>query len=147
MSQKARRPESQKAAQLQIEWWPIGRPKPYPANARKLSSRAIETLAKSLKEFGWRQPIVVDVKDVIVAGHTRLMAAQALGMAQVPVHVARELTAAQIRAYRIMDNRSADETDWDMPTLEAELAELAALEDTAKERAANPARSLKAARV
>lgn len=116
------------APQLSIEWWPISRPKPYPANARKLSARAIETLAKSLKEFGWRQPIVVDVKDVIVAGHTRLMAAQASGMTQVPVHVARELTAAQIRAYRIMDNRSADETEWDMPTLETELAELAALE-------------------
>lgn len=124
--QKAQKPAA--PPQLNVEWWPISRPKPYPANARKLSSRAIETLAKSLKEFGWRQPIVVDVKDVIVAGHTRLLAALALGMTQVPVHVARELTAAQIRAYRIMDNRSADETEWDMPTLEAELAELAALE-------------------
>ena len=123
-NKKAGNPESQ----LSIEWWPIARPKPYAKNARTLSARAIETLAKSLKEFGWRQPIVVDVKDVIVAGHTRLLAAKSLGMTQVPVHVARELTAAQIRAYRIMDNRSADETDWDMPTLEAELAELAALE-------------------
>lgn len=113
---------------LSIEWWPIARPQPYPHNARKLSARAIETLAKSLKEFGWRQPIVVDKKDVIVAGHTRLLAAQACQMQTVPVHVARELTAPQIRAYRIMDNRSADETEWDMPTLEAELAELHSLE-------------------
>ncbi len=63
-----------------------------------------------------------------MAGHTRLLAAQAAEMTQVPVHVARELTAAQIRAYRIMDNRSADETEWDMPTLAAELKELHALE-------------------
>jgi DNA modification methylase len=116
------------ASTLAIEWWPISRPKPYPANARKLSARAVETLALSLKQFGWRQPIVVDVKDVIVAGHTRLLAAQAAGMTEVPVHVARELTAAQIRAYRIMDNRSADETEWDMPTLAAELQELHTLE-------------------
>jgi DNA modification methylase len=125
--QRAKVPITLKS-ELAIEWWPIARPKPYPANARKLSTRAIETLAKSLKEFGWRQPIVVDLKDVIVAGHTRLLAAQACQMTQVPVHVARELTPAQIRAYRIMDNRSADETEWDMPTLEAELAELAVLE-------------------
>lgn len=113
---------------LAIEWWPIDRPKPYPKNARKLSARAVDTVAKSIKEFGWRQPIVVDKHEVIVVGHTRLLAAQKLELERVPVHVARELTAAQIRAYRLMDNRAAEETDWDMPTLEQELSELRALE-------------------
>jgi DNA modification methylase len=112
---------------LTVEIWPIGRPKPYEKNARKLSERAIETLASSLKEFGWRQPIVVDAHDVIVAGHTRLLAALSLGMTEVPVHVARGLTPRQVRAYRIMDNRSADETDWDLTLLPEELAELQAM--------------------
>lgn len=61
------------ASTLAVEWWPIDRPKPYPKNARKLSARAIETVARSIRAFGWRQPIVVDKHDVIVAGHTRLL--------------------------------------------------------------------------
>src|ERR1019366_3808485 len=112
---------------LTVEMWPITRPIPYAKNARKLSERAIDTLASSLKEFGWRQPIVCDAKDVSGAGHTRLMAAQALGMTEVPVHVAAGLTPRQVRAYRIMDNRSADETTWDLAMLPEELAELQAM--------------------
>jgi hypothetical protein len=57
---------------LAIAWWLVEQPMPYAQNARKLSPLAVETVAKSLKEFGWRQPIVVDKKGVIVAGHTRL---------------------------------------------------------------------------
>lgn len=106
---------------LIVEWWPIDRPKPYPKNARKLSPRAIDVLAACLREYGWQQPIVVDMEGVIVVGHTRLMAAKKLGMTEVPVHVASNLTPEQAKAYRLMDNRSAQETAFDLDLLSAEL--------------------------
>jgi DNA modification methylase len=112
------------AAALVVEWWPIEKVRPYSKNARKLSARAVGVVQASLKEFGWRQPIVVDVKGVIVVGHTRLLAAQANGEKQVPVHVARDLTAAQAKAYRLMDNRSNQETSWDFGLLHLELTDL-----------------------
>jgi hypothetical protein len=111
-------------SELIIESWPIDRPKPYAKNARRLSDRAVATIAASLKEYGWRQPIVVDGTGVIVAGHTRLLAAKSLGLAEVPVHVAAELTPEQIAGYRLMDNRSNEETDWDEELLGRELLQL-----------------------
>ncbi len=113
---------------LTIEWWPIARPKPYPKNARTLSDRAVDVVAASIKEFGWRQPIVVDEQDVVIVGHTRLLAGQKLECERVPIHVARNLTPAQVKAYRLADNRTADESSWDHELLEAEIAEIAALE-------------------
>ena len=71
--------------------------KPYEQNPR-LNDAAVEVVAKSLREFGFRQPIVVDADGVIIVGHTRLKAAQKLGLAQVPVHVATDLTPAQVTA-------------------------------------------------
>jgi len=82
---------------MEIEMWPIERPIPYPKNARKWSDRAIATVAASIKEFGFRQPIVVDANDVIVIGHLRLAGAKSIGLKAVPVHVARDLTPAQIK--------------------------------------------------
>lgn len=111
-----------------VELWPIGRPIPYAKNARKLSASAVDKVALSLREFGFRQPIVVDASGVVVVGHTRLAAAKRLGMTEVPVHVAAGLTAAQVKAYRLMDNRSNQETDWDLALLGDELAELVGLE-------------------
>jgi ParB-like chromosome segregation protein Spo0J len=113
---------------MNIETWPIDRPIPYARNARKITPAAVNKLAASLKEFGWQQAIVVDLKDVIVVGHTRLQAARKLGLTEVPVHVAGDLTPAQIKAYRIMDNRSAQETSWDFDLLGPELLELGALD-------------------
>lgn len=95
--------------QMQVEQWPIERPRPYERNARKINSAAIDKVARSIREFGWRQPIVVDADGVIIVGHARLLAAQKLNLAEVPVHVAAELTAEQVRTYRLMDNRSHDE--------------------------------------
>src|SRR5260370_26671136 len=83
--------------------------------------------AASLNEFGWRQPMVVDKHGVIVAGHTRLAAAKQLGLEQVPVHIAGDLTPEQIRGYRLMDNRSNEETSWDSAVLSMELGELKGL--------------------
>jgi DNA modification methylase len=112
---------------LKVEQWPIDRPKPYARNARKISDAAISKVAASLSEFGWRQPIVVDEAGVIIAGHTRLLAAKKLGMTEVPVHVAVGLTPEQVKAYRLMDNRSHEEAEWDLALLAPEIADLQAL--------------------
>ncbi len=73
---------------LPIEWWPTSKPVPYEANPRVISEAAVEKVALSIGEYGWRQPIVVDEAGVVIAGHTRLRAAQKLGRETVPVHVA-----------------------------------------------------------
>src|SRR5713101_1044202 len=102
---------------MNIAWWPIENVRPYPRNARRIPQRAVDKVAALIREFGWRQPIVVDHKGVIVCGHVRLLAARKLGLKEVPVHVADNLTPAQVKAYRLMDNRSHDETDWDLELL------------------------------
>src|SRR5690606_29111096 len=106
---------------MNIELWEISRPKPYEGNPRKLPEKAIKKVAASIKEFGFRSPIVVDEQEVILAGHTRLEGAKSLGLKKVPVHVAIGLTEAQCRAYRIADNRVAQETDWLEDALKIEL--------------------------
>ena len=97
---------------------------PYARNARKIPQQAIDKVAASLKEFSFRQPIVLDEQGVIVVGHTRWLAAQKLGLEQVPVHVAENLTPGQVRAYRLLDNRSHEETSWDEDLLGFELLDL-----------------------
>jgi DNA modification methylase len=101
---------------------PLERLIPYARNPRKNAS-AVATVAASLREFGWRQPIVVDEDMVILAGHTRLEAARQLGLTSAPVHVACGLTPAQAKAYRLMDNRAA-ENAWDEALLGLELGDL-----------------------
>jgi DNA modification methylase len=113
---------------LQVHWWLIAKVIPYARNSRKIPERAIDKVAASIKEFGFRVPIVVDKDGVIICGHTRLLAAKKLGLTQVPVHVADNLTPAQVKAYRLMDNRSHEETDWDTDLLGPELEELQALD-------------------
>ena len=76
---------------------------PYARNPRN-NQRAVDKVASSIKEFGFRQPIVVDPEYVVVAGHTRLLASQKLGLSEVPVHVAENLTEQQIKAFRLADN-------------------------------------------
>ena len=105
-----------------IEMMPIRLIKPYEKNPRK-NSGAIPEVMKSLKEFGFRQPLVVDSNMVLIVGHTRLAAAKKLKMKEVPVHVA-DLSEAQARAYRIMDNRSGERSEWDAGMLSKELDEL-----------------------
>jgi DNA modification methylase len=112
---------------LRVESWPIERPQPYPQNPRVVPASAVAKVARSIAEFGFRQPIVVDQQDVVLVGHTRLLAARQLGLTAVPVHVARGLSAAQARAYRLADNRTGEETGWDAARLGLELADLADL--------------------
>lgn len=112
---------------MHIELWPIDRPKPYPKNARRWTADAVAKVASSIREYGFRQTIVVDVDDVIVIGHLRREAAKSLGLKEIPVHVARDLTPAQIRGLRLADNRTNQEASWDEDLLGPELADLSEL--------------------
>jgi DNA modification methylase len=106
-----------------VEERPIGSIKPYENNPRD-NDAGVDAVAASLRAFGFRQPIVVDENDAIIVGHTRYKAALKLGMTTVPVHVARGLTPAQARAYRIADNQTATLSKWDDDKLPLELMEL-----------------------
>ena len=108
---------------MKIESAPLESVTPYARNPRK-NADAVAKVAASIKEYGWRQPIVVDEERVIIAGHTRLMAAQRLGLDKVPVHIATGLTPQQVKAYRLADNRVAAEAEWDEDLLALELGEL-----------------------
>ncbi len=111
------------ASTMTIETWPVDRPQPYDKNPR-LNDDAVEVVAKSIREFGFRQPIVVDENGVVIIGHTRLKAAKALGLSEVPVHVARGLSPEQVKALRIADNKTAEIAEWNLELLPIELAEL-----------------------
>src|SRR5262245_47295948 len=97
---------------MHVEERPLGSIKPYPNNPRR-NDAAVDAVAASLRAFGFRQPIVVDEEDVILVGHTRYKAALKLGLETVPVHVARGLTPAQAKAYRLADNQTATLSQWD----------------------------------
>jgi DNA modification methylase len=108
---------------MKIQMRDIESIKPYESNPR-INDYAVEAVAKSIQEFGFRQPIVVDADGVIVVGHTRYKAAQKLGLTEVPVHVATDLTPEQARAYRIADNQTASLAEWDFDVLPLELSQL-----------------------
>ncbi|HQL76553.1 MAG TPA: DNA modification methylase, partial [Phycisphaerae bacterium] len=99
--------------------------KPYEKNPR-VNDPAVDAVAESLRTFGWRQPIVVDGDGVIIVGHTRWKAAKKLGLERVPVHVAKDLSPEQVKAYRIADNQTSDLSDWDFELLPLELKDLEA---------------------
>ena len=108
---------------LQIEMWTLDRVRPYENNPRN-NDKAVDAVAASIKEFGFSQPIVVDNDSVIIVGHTRLKAAQKLGLERVPVVVATHLTPEQVRAYRIADNKTAEIAEWNYDLLPIELSAL-----------------------
>ncbi|MDH5528347.1 MAG: DNA modification methylase [Nitrospirota bacterium] len=112
---------------MKVENRPIAEVRPYAGNPRK-NKAAVDKVAASIREFGWRQPIVVDSEMTIVVGHTRYEAAKVLGLAEVPVHIAEGLTPAQVRAYRLADNRLHEDAEWDEDLLRIELAGLDAVE-------------------
>jgi len=108
---------------LQITYRNVSEIHPYEKNPR-FNDEAVDAVAKSIKEFGWRSPIVVDKDMVIVCGHTRLKAALRLGLSEVPVHVASDLTPEQIQAFRIADNKTGEIAEWNYDLLPLELREL-----------------------
>lgn len=93
---------------------------PYENNPRR-NDKAIEPVMHSIEEFGFQQPIVVDKDGVIIAGHTRWLAASELGLTEIPVVVADNLTEDQVRAYRLADNKTAEFSEWDEGLLDMEL--------------------------
>lgn len=109
---------------MEVTLWPLEKIIPYARNPRQIPARAVEKVAASIREFGWRQPVVVDKDGVIIVGHVRLLAARKLGLNEAPVHVASNLTPGQVKAYRLMDNRSHEEADWDRELLGSEFEEL-----------------------
>jgi hypothetical protein len=108
---------------MKIELWSLSKIKPYKGNPRR-HEPAVAAVARSIEQFGFRQPIVVDKKGVIIAGHVRFYASQELKLARVPVHVALDLTPHQARAYRLADNKTGELAEWDQNLLGLELREL-----------------------
>jgi DNA modification methylase len=96
---------------------------PYINNPRKNDS-AVDIVANSIHEFGFKVPIVIDKSNIVIAGHTRLKAAQKLKLEEVPVIIAEDLTPTQIKAFRIMDNKSSEYTEWDDKLLVQEMKDL-----------------------
>jgi DNA modification methylase len=105
---------------MKIEMRPTGQIRPYEGNPR-VNDKAVDAVAESIRRFGFRQAIVVDAEGVIVCGHTRWKAAKRLGLDRVPVHVARDLTPEQVRAYRLADNKTGEWAEWDPAKLAGEL--------------------------
>lgn len=94
---------------------------PYEFNNRKHPEQQVERIARSIKEFGFNQPIVIDEENVVLVGHGRLYAAKKLGLDDVPVKVVKGLTDEQKRAYRILDNKLQNDSTWDFGNVELEL--------------------------
>jgi hypothetical protein len=103
--------------------------KPYEKNAKKHSEKQIDAIKNSIKEFGFRQPVVIDSKNEIIIGHGRYEAAKKLGMTEVPCVTVSDLSEKQVKALRIADNK-LNESDWDLGLLSEELDELSNIDMT-----------------
>ncbi len=107
-------------SKLKIEYIDTEKLIPYINNPR-INDNAVDVVAASIKEFGFKNPILIDRENVIIAGHTRLKAAKKLGLKEVPVIRVEDLTENQIKAFRIADNKTAEFADWDIELLNIEL--------------------------
>ena len=96
---------------------------PYENNPRN-NQKAVQVVAKSIREFGFRNPVVVDKNNVVIVGHTRLEASKVLGYKEVPVIIADDLSDEQVKAFRIMDNKSSEFAEWDYDKLLADVNDL-----------------------
>ena len=108
---------------MQIVDMPIGELHPYENNPR-INDDAVGYVANSISEFGFKVPVIIDRGGVVIAGYTRLKAAEALGMSEVPCVVADDLTPEQVKAFRLADNKVAEYSEWDSGKLDEELAGL-----------------------
>ena len=109
--------------QMQVEYWDIDRLIPYARNPRR-NDDAVPKMAGLIREFGFKVPVVIRSTGDVIDGHLRLKAAQMLGMTQVPVVLADEWTPAQVKAFRLAVNRSAEWAEWDDELLKLELDDL-----------------------
>src|SRR5215469_7824024 len=112
---------------IQMETWPIDRLIPYARNPRK-NDAAIDRMCASIREFGFKIPCLVRSDGEVVDGHLRLKAAYQLGMTEVPVILCDEWTDAQVKAFRLLVNRSVSWADWDQELLALELEEIQGLD-------------------
>lgn len=112
---------------MNLEMWRVERIRPYDQNPRTIPDHVIAAVAESIRTYGWRVPVIVDGDGVLVAGHTRILAARKLGLAEVPVHVAHELTPEQAKALRLADNKLHELTSWNLEQLAVELGDLQAM--------------------
>ena len=97
--------------------------KPYEKNPRR-NDKAVKSVANSIKEFGFKNPIIIDKNNVIVAGHTRYKACKELGLNEVPCIVADDLNDEQIKAFRLADNKVSEQAEWDFELLTDELDDI-----------------------
>lgn len=112
-----------KGIEMEIKEFKVTDLKEYERNPRH-NDDAVEYVAESIKEFGFKVPIVVDKDNVIIAGHTRLKAAKELGLEIVPCIVADDLTEEQVQAFRLADNKTAEMANWDFGLLSDELFQI-----------------------
>ena len=112
--------------QLNIEMLAVDKIIPYDNNPRS-NDAAVDEVIKSVSEYGFKQPIVIDKNNVVIVGHTRLLAAQKLGLTEVPVHVADNLNEKQAKAYRIADNKTNDFSVWNNERLKFEFEDIEGL--------------------
>lgn len=108
---------------LEVKYMKVSEIRPYDKNPRN-NDDAVASVARSIQEFGWQQPIVVDQDLVIIVGHTRLKAALSLGLTEVPVVIADNLTPEQVQAYRIADNKTSELAEWNYELLPLEIRDL-----------------------
>lgn len=126
-SEKPEETRMKKASAEKIVMLPVSEVRPYEKNPRK-NKDAVQYVKASIEKFGFKQPIIIDGNRVIVCGHTRLLAAKSLGMAEVPCIFADDLTDEQVKAYRLADNKVAEFAEWDSDLLNIELGDLADLD-------------------
>ena len=112
----------------EIAQTPVGALKPYANNARRHSDKQIDLIARSIREFGFVNPVLIDADNSIIAGHGRFDAARRLGLSVVPTVLLDHLTPGQVKAYRIADNRIAELSHWDDDILRLEIGDLMELE-------------------
>ena len=110
---------------LHVKYLPIGVLRGRPNNARRHSSKQLHQIAKSIREFGFTCPVLIDEKNIIIAGHGRVEGAKLAGLSQVPTICVDHLTPQQVRAYVIADNRLAEKASWDAEILKSEFQYLA----------------------
>lgn len=116
--------KTRKVAADKIISLPIGEIRPYENNPRK-NADAVKYVKESIRQFGFKIPIVIDSDRVIVCGHTRLLAAKSLGLSEVPCIMVDDLTEDQVKALRLADNKVSEFSEWDLDLLGAELESLA----------------------
>ena len=117
-------------AEMKITYMNIADIKPYEKNPRR-NEKAVDAVANSIREFGFKNPIIVDKDNVIISGHTRRLAALKLGLEQVPVYVAADMPEAKTKAFRLADNRVAELASWDLDALRKEIAAVQEIDLTA----------------